>query len=81
MKRDHVKRVTMLLAAAALSGGAQARNVFWQVAGPATPSTTSDFKGIILSKTLIAFNTGAAITGRALAQTAVTLNATAVNQP
>jgi len=64
-----------------LSGGAQARNIFWQVAGQVTLGTTSDFKGIILSKTLIAFNTGSAFTGRALAQTAVTLNATAVTQP
>ena len=64
-----------------LSGGAQAKNVFWQVAGQATLGTTSNFKGIILGKTLIAFNTGASITGRALAQTAVTLNATAVTQP
>jgi hypothetical protein len=64
-----------------LSGGAQAKNVFWQVAGQATLGTTSDFKGIILSKTLIAFNTGAVITGRALAQTAVTLNATAITNP
>lgn len=64
-----------------LSGGAQAKNVFWQVAGQATLGTTSNFKGIILSKTLIAFNTGAAISGRALAQTAVTLNATAISQP
>jgi hypothetical protein len=64
-----------------LSGGAVARNVFWQVAGQATLGTTSDFKGVILSKTLIAFNTGAAITGRALAQTAVTLNATAITNP
>lgn len=64
-----------------LSGGAQAKNVFWQVAGQATLGTTSNFKGIILSKTLIGFNTGAVITGRALAQTAVTLNATAISQP
>ena len=64
-----------------LSGGAQAKNVFWQVAGQATLGTTSNFKGIILSKTLIAFNTGAMITGRALAQTAVTLNATAITNP
>jgi ice-binding like protein len=28
-----------------LSGGAQAKNVFWQVAGQATLGTTSDFKG------------------------------------
>jgi len=64
-----------------LSGGAQAKNVFWQVAGQATLGTTSNFKGIILSKTLIAFNTGASITGRALAQTAVTLDATAITNP
>jgi len=64
-----------------LSGGAQAKNIFWQVAGQATLGTTSNFKGIILGKTLISFNTGASITGRALAQTAVTLNATAITQP
>lgn len=64
-----------------LSGGAQARNVFWQVAGQATLGTTADFKGIILSQTLISLNTGAVMTGRALAQTAVTLNATAITNP
>ncbi len=64
-----------------LSGGAQAKNIFWQVAGQATLGTTSKFKGIILSKTLIALNTGATLLGRALAQTAVTLNATAVTNP
>jgi hypothetical protein len=64
-----------------LSGGAQAQNVFWQVAGQATLGTTSAIKGIILSQTAIVFNTGATITGRALAQTAVTLDATTVTQP
>jgi hypothetical protein len=64
-----------------LAGGAQARNVFWQVAGSATLGTTSNFKGIILSQTMIALNTGAVMTGRALAQTAVTLNATAITNP
>ncbi len=64
-----------------LSGGALAKNVFWQVAGKATLGTTSRFKGIILCKTLIAFKTGARINGRALAQTAVTLDAAAVTQP
>ncbi len=64
-----------------LSGGAQAQNVFWQVAGAATLGTTSAFSGIILSQTAITFNTGASITGRALAQTAVTLDATTVTQP
>jgi hypothetical protein len=64
-----------------LSGGAQAKNIFWQVAGQTTIGTTSDFKGIILSKTLISLNTGATLNGRALAQTAVTLNANAITAP
>src|SRR3989338_523144 len=64
-----------------LSGGAQAKNIFWQVAGQATLGTTSDVKGIILSKTAIAINTGAKLNGRALAQTAVTLDADAVTAP
>ena len=64
-----------------LSGGALAKNVFWQVAGQATLGTTSDFKGIILSQTLIAFNTGSIMLGRAFAQTAVTLNATDFTHP
>ncbi|MBU4075636.1 MAG: DUF3494 domain-containing protein [Euryarchaeota archaeon] len=64
-----------------LSGGAQAKNIFWQVAGQTTLGTTSDFKGIILSKTLISMNTGATLNGRALAQTAVTLNANAITAP
>jgi ice-binding like protein len=64
-----------------LIGGAQARNIFWQVSGQATLGTAADFKGIILSKTLISLNTGAKMNGRALAQTAVTLNATAITAP
>ena len=64
-----------------LSGGAQAKNIFWQVSGKATLGTYADFKGIILSQTLISLNTGAVMNGRALAQTAVTLNANAITQP
>jgi hypothetical protein len=64
-----------------LSGGAQAKNVFWQVAGQTTLGTTSQFKGIILSQTLIGFNTGSTLLGRALAQTAVTLDATTITKP
>ena len=63
-----------------LSGGAQASNIFWQVAGETTLGTTSDFKGIILCQTLIALNTGAVMNGRALAQTAVTLDASTVTE-
>ena len=64
-----------------LSGGALAKNVFWQVAGKTTFGTTSDVKGIFLSKTLIDIQTEAALNGRALAQTAVTLDANTVTQP
>jgi len=61
-----------------LQGGAQASNIFWQVAGIATLGTSSDFKGIVLCQTSIVMQTGAAFDGRALAQTAVTLDATNV---
>lgn len=64
-----------------LSGGALAKNVFWQVAGSTTFGTTSDVKGVFLGKTLIDIQAGATLSGRALAQTAVTLDANAVTQP
>jgi len=57
-----------------LVGGAQAKNIFWQVAGEATFGATSHFEGTILSMTGITFQTGASFNGRALAQTAVVLD-------
>ncbi len=64
-----------------LSGGAQAKNIFWQVSGQVVLGTTSDFKGTILCQTQIALQTGATLLGRALAQTAVTMDANAVTRP
>ena len=64
-----------------LSGGAQAKNIFWQVAGKATLGTAADFKGNVLSQTLISLSTGAVVTGRLLAQTAVTLDAARATKP
>ena len=64
-----------------LSGGAQASNIFWQVAGEVTIGTTAQFKGIILSKTGVTLGTGATHMGRLLAQTAVILDGNAVTQP
>lgn len=64
-----------------LSGGALAKNIFWQVGGLATLGTTSQFEGILLSKTLIAVQTGATVNGRLYAQTAVTLQMNVVTQP
>ena len=64
-----------------LSGGAQAKNVFWQVFGIVDLGTTSHFEGIALVQTAITLKTGATMNGRLLAQTAVTLDAAAVTQP
>jgi len=64
-----------------LTGGAQARNIFWQVAGAVTIGTNAHFEGIILSKTAIHLRTGASLNGRTLAQTAVTLDMNRVTAP
>ncbi len=63
-----------------LAGGAQAKNIVWQVGGltGATLGTTSNFKGTILSAKQIILQTGATLHGRALAQTQVTLDAATV---
>ncbi len=64
-----------------LSGGAQAGNIFWQVAGQATLEEASVFNGNILAKTAVALNTGAQLNGRVLAQAAVTLDANIIIRP
>jgi hypothetical protein len=64
-----------------LAGGAQAKNIFWQVAGQATFGTTTHMEGIILSMTGITFQTSASLTGRALAQTAVILDKNTITKP
>lgn len=59
-----------------LAGGAQARNIFWQVAGGAglVVGTTAHFEGIVLTQTAITLNTGASFSGKLLAQTRVNLD-------
>jgi hypothetical protein len=64
-----------------LTGGARAKNVFWQVAGAVTIGTDAHFEGIVLGKTMIAMNMGATVKGRLLAQAAVTLQMNAITQP
>ena len=64
-----------------LSGGAQAKNIFWQVAGATTINTTAQFKGVILCQTGVTLKTGAVLSGRALAQTAVILDKNTVTKP
>ena len=64
-----------------LTGGAQAKNIFWQVAGQTSLESTADFKGIILDQTAIVMKAGAKLLGRALAQTQVTLIQNTVTKP
>ncbi|MEJ0089175.1 MAG: ice-binding family protein [Limisphaerales bacterium] len=58
-----------------LTGGAQARNVFWQVGSSATLGTSSVFNGTIMAYASITMNASSTLDGRALAQNgAVTFN-------
>jgi hypothetical protein len=64
-----------------LSGGAQAKNIFWQTFGVVNIGTTAQFEGTILSQTSITMATGAVANGRLLAQTAVNLDQNTVTAP
>jgi len=65
-----------------LAGGAQAQNVYWQVSSSATLGTNSIFEGTILSLESITLDTGATLTGRALARNgAVALDANMITAP
>lgn len=64
-----------------LSGGAVAKNVFWQVSDTVNLLAGSHFEGVILAQTDVAIRDGASVTGRLLAQAAVTLINNAITQP
>lgn len=66
-----------------LTGGALAKNVFWQVGGGTGVAidTGAHFQGVILAEKGITVNTDAQVDGRLLSQTAVTLDQNAVTQP
>lgn len=63
-----------------LTGGALARNVFWQVVGVVDIGTSARMEGVVLSQTSITLKTGASANGRLLAQTSVTLAGNTVVQ-
>jgi|GEM_PF-1607993 len=66
-----------------LANGANAGNVYWQIAGPTgvTIGSGAHAEGNILAQKAITMNSGASLNGRALAQTAVTLIANTVTSP
>ena len=66
-----------------LSGGAQAKNVFWQVSSSAVIGDFTSFKGNILSFSSITLNTSAVVEGRILARNAsVTMTSSnTINKP
>jgi len=64
-----------------LRGGARADNVFWIVGGDTSLGAGSGFNGTILDGAAITLDAGATVTGRALAQTTVTLNADTITVP
>jgi len=66
-----------------LTGGAQTRNIFWQIAGGVGVEigTTAHVEGTLLAAKAIHLRTGASLNGRALAQTAITLEANAITFP
>jgi hypothetical protein len=61
-----------------LQGGAQAKNVFWQVKGGAIFKVGSSAVGNFLSEELIACQTNTAVQGRLFSMKAVTLDATVI---
>jgi len=64
-----------------LTGGAQAKNIFWQSSETVEIGTDAHFEGIILCQTNIILRNLASINGRLLAQTAVTLDMSTVVAP
>lgn len=66
-----------------LSGGARAKNIFWQVGGDAGVEigTTAHMEGTILALKDIHMRTGATMNGRLLSQTQVTLDQNTVVIP
>src|ERR1035437_1301113 len=65
-----------------LAGGAQAKNIFWQVGSSATLGTYSVFKGTIMAQASITMGNYSIMEGRALARTgAVTFNGNSGSLP
>ena len=64
-----------------LTGGAQAKNVYWVAAESVIVMAEAHVEGIIFTYTNAVFVTGASLQGRVFAQTAVTLQKATVTAP
>jgi len=66
-----------------LVGGAEPKNVFWQVAGGVGVSvgTSSNFAGIVLTQKAVTLGTSANVDGRLFAQSQVNLDGSTVVEP
>ncbi len=65
-----------------LTGGAKAKNVFWQVAGSSvTLGANATFEGVVLAQVAINLGNQALVNGRLLAQAAVNLDQNVVAKP
>ncbi|WP_440074389.1 ice-binding family protein, partial [Streptosporangium sp. OZ121] len=74
--------ITASASTVVLTGGAQARNVFWQVGSSATLGTGSSLAGNVLALTSITVTTGVSVNGRVLARNgAVTLDTDTITKP
>ncbi len=61
--------------------GAQAKNVYWQVAGQVVIHANAHVAGILLSKTQVTLQTSATLTGRIYAQALIALDNNAITAP
>lgn len=65
-----------------LTGGAQAKNVYWQTGGSATIGAGTSFNGNVLALNSITLSSGATVVGRLLARTgSVSMNTNIINKP
>jgi hypothetical protein len=64
-----------------LSGGAQAKNVFWQVGSSATLGQTTKFRGNIIAAVSVTLVQGSSLVGRALSKAGVTMDANTITLP
>jgi hypothetical protein len=64
-----------------LSGGAQAKNVFWQVGTSATLGQTTKFRGNIVAAVSITMVQGSTLVGRALSKAGITMDGNTITLP